>query len=523
VPYNLFNEGGVTAAQVASLTKPGTSQGDIEEQIFEGDLTGDLGKYGVKSPWANDSVGVSFGLQHIWDHLVFAPDAAELSGDLSGFGGASVAVNNAISVQEEYFEARIPIAQKQPFIEELSIEGGYRYSDYSTSGSASTYRVGGEWAPVADFKLRASYDRALRAPNILEAFSPATVTNTSIVSEDPCAPDPTTGVAIATLAQCMRTGVTAAQYGNGGSTNQIIQCPAAQCAILQSGSTSLAPETADTYSIGATFTPTFLHGFTGSIDYYDIKLTNAIGTVPISVDLAECLASGDPAFCSQIVRVPSSPTNVGGGLFGTTVAGGGYIKAITGNVAAAENRGIDFQASYRMDLEALGAAGMGSVAFNLVGTYLLSQSSTVAAGVSSYDCVGLFGPTCGSVDPVWRHTFRVTWNTPWNVLASLQWRYIGATSLDANSSQSTLALLTSLSGAGGFGPADNELESRSYLDLAAAWRVNATVTLRGGVNNILDQDPPLVSQPVAGTGAPNAYPTYDLLGRQLFVSATVKF
>ena len=523
VPYDIFSQGGVTPAQVASLTKPGTSQGDIEEQTFEGDITGDLGRYGLKFPWSDEGVGVSFGVQHIWDHLVFAPDAAELSGDLAGFGGASVAVNNAIGDQEEYFEARFPIADHQPFADHLSVEGGYRYSDYSTAGGASTYRIGGEWGPTPDFKFRASYDRALRAPSILEAFSPAVVTNTSVVSEDPCAPDPSTGKALATLAQCMHTGVTAAQYGNGGSTDKIIQCPASQCAILQSGSANLSPETADTYSIGVTFTPRFLHGFTGSIDYYDITIANQIGAVPISLDLAECLANGNPEFCSQIVRVPSSPTNAGGGLFGTTVAGGGYIKAITANVASAQNRGIDFQAAYRLNLEDVGAVGVGSLSFNFIGSYLLTQASTVAPRVAPYDCVGLFGPTCGSVNPNWRHTFRVTWNTPWNVLASLQWRYIGPTNLDANSTQQTLALLTSLSSQGGFGPADNQLETRNYLDLSAAWRVNSTVTLRGGVNNILDRDPPIISQPIAGIGAPNAYPTYDLLGRQLFVSATAKF
>ena len=108
---------------MASLNEPGTSHGSIEEQIFEGYVTGDLGKYGIKSPWANDGVGVSFGIQNRWDHLVFAPDQAELSGDLAGFAGASVAVNNAIGVQEEYFEIRIPIAQKQPFAEDLDHRG----------------------------------------------------------------------------------------------------------------------------------------------------------------------------------------------------------------------------------------------------------------------------------------------------------------------------------------------------------------------------------------------------------------
>ena len=181
-PFNIFQQGGVNSAQEKYLLETGTSHGTIEEQIFEGDLTGDLGKYGWKSPWADDGIGVSFGIDNRWDHLVFAPDQAELSGDLSGFGGASVAVNNAISVQEEYFETRVPLAQKQPYAYDLSLEGGYRYSNYSTSGGVSTYKIGGEWAPIPDIRFRASYDRAIRAASILEAFSPETVTNTSVVS-----------------------------------------------------------------------------------------------------------------------------------------------------------------------------------------------------------------------------------------------------------------------------------------------------------------------------------------------------
>ena len=83
-----------------------------------------------------------------------------------------MAVNNAIGVQEGYFETRIPIAQKQPFAEDMYLEGGVRYSDYSTSGGVTTFKVGGQWTPVESFTLRGSYDRAIRAASILEAFTP---------------------------------------------------------------------------------------------------------------------------------------------------------------------------------------------------------------------------------------------------------------------------------------------------------------------------------------------------------------
>jgi len=427
-----------------------------------------------------------------------------------------VAVDDAIGVEEGYFETRIPIAQKQPFADDLYLEGGVRYSDYSTSGGVTTYKVGGQWSPVPDFTLRGSYNHAIRAASILEAFSPATVTNTSVVSADPCS-GTAASPAAATLAQCERTGVTAAQYGNGGSTNELLQCPAGQCAIEIGGNPNLSPEIADSWTIGGLFQPTFFRGFSLSVDYWDIKIANEISALPIDLTLAECLQSGTPSLCSLIHRTP------GGSLFGTTIAGGGFIASLNQNIAASDTSGIDIQANYRLNLEDVNIHGWGSLAFSFVGTYQLTSSTTLAPGVSPYDCTGLFGPTCQTVNPTWRHTFSMTWDTPWNILARLQWRYIGGTALDANSTQSTLALLTNLSGQGAFGPGDNNMPAVNYLDLSAAWRVNTILTVRAGVNNLLDQDPPIVSQPIVGTGAPNAYPTYDLLGRQLFISATAKF
>ena len=521
VPWNIFSTGGVTQDQVQSLLRLGTSHGTIAENIFEGSLTGDLGKYGIKSPWATDGVGVNFGTQHRWDQLVFAPDEEELSGDLAGFSGASVAVDNAISVQEEYLEVRVPIAQKQPFADDLYIDGHYRYSDYSTSGGVSTYSFGGQWAPIPDVTFRGSYNRAIRAASILEAYSPVTVTNTSVVDSDPCAGVGSTP-AIATLAQCERTGVTAAEYGNGisnsvpGGTDTIIQCPAGQCATEIGGNPTLKPEVSNSYSIGATFKPSFLKGFTGSIDYWDIQIMGEIGTVPQSTSLENCLNGIDTTvFCPNVVRTPI------GNLFGDTIAGGGYIIATNQNVAYTDTSGVDFQMDYRLDLEDVGAKGVGSLSFHFNGTLQVANKTQELAGEPTFDCAGLFGPTCDTVDPKWRHIFSVTWNTPWNVLARLQWRYIGSSTFDNNSPQPILN--GSFFGEPYYDVSDNRLPAISYLDLSGAWRVNTVLTVRAGVDNLLDQDPPIISQPIAGTGEPNTYPTYDLLGRQIFVSATAKF
>ncbi|MFI4973506.1 MAG: TonB-dependent receptor plug domain-containing protein [Caulobacterales bacterium] len=514
VPWNIWTQGGVTPAQTAYLATKGTSFGSTTEQIFEGNLRGDLGKYGVKSPWAKDGIQVDFGVMNRWDFLSFAPDQAQLSGDLAGGSGASVSVNKGLTVNEVYFETRIPVVQDMPFAQEISLDGGYRYSNYSTTGGVSTYKVGGQWAPVQDIRFRASYDHAIRAASILELYTPSTVTQTSVVGVDPCAPgtdihgNPV--AATATLAQCMNTGVTAAQYGNGLSTDTIAQCIAQQCSTATGGNPNLKPEVADSYSVGFTVQPTFLKGFSGSLDYWNGSIHGIIGTIPLTTSLQNCLAGIDTAvYCANVHRGPA------GQLSGNTFADAGYIIGFNQNVAYGATSGIDIQGDYRLPLDKYG-----SLAFHLTGTALLTAKTQNLAGAPVYDCAGLYGPTCQTVNPRWRHIASLTWNTPWNVLGRIQWRYIGGTSLDGHSTQPGLAGTVSCSGCDNY---NTTLPGISYLDLAAEWRVNSLLTIRAGANNILDQDPPLISQGLTGTGEPNTYPTYDLLGRQVFVAATAKF
>jgi len=510
VPYNIFTEGGVTPAQVAYLNSRGTSSGTIGESIFEANATGDLGQYGVKLPWADDGAGVSLGVQNRRQQYDYTPDQAELSNDLSGFGGAGTEVHASLGVTELYGEVRVPLVQHKPFAEELDFEGGYRWSHYSTDVNADTYKVGLQWSPVSDIRFRASFNRAIRAPNILELFNPQSVTNTSEVSVDPCAATPS-GPATATLAQCQNTGVTAAQYGNGGSTNKIVQCPSGQCAVLNGGNPNLTPERANTYTVGFTVRPSFLPGFVGSVDWYQIKLDNVISKIPLAFSLNQCLTTGNPTFCQNVVRNPS------GLLFGTSVAGGGFINGTAVNIASAEVEGVDLQATYNLPLEKIGVPeGYGDLQFNFIGSATTHVETTPTPGAHTYDCAGLFGPTCQTVNPEWRHTLRTTWKTPWDLLVSAQWRYIGSTELETNTSDPTLTN-------GRIDTFDAKLKAVSYLDLAVIWDARKWFQVRAGINNIFDKDPQILNSAIVGTGLPNAYPTYDFLGREMFIGFTSRF
>jgi iron complex outermembrane receptor protein len=500
VPYNIFQDGGVTNEALNYLTETGTSHGTTTERIIEGTVTGNLGDYGIKSPWATDAVGVSVGFQSRRDSLTYNPDQAELSNDLSGFGGAGVIVDNSLSVTEGYGEIQIPIMQDMPFVHDLQFNGGYRYSHYSTGVNAKTYKLGMEWAPTEDIRFRGGFNRAVRAPNILELYTPQSVTNTSDVGEDPCAGATPT----ATAAQCANTGVRPGQYG------LIAQCPANQCATLTGGNLALKPEKANTYTVGFLLTPRMLPGFTASVDYYHIKLNNIISNIPLDVSMTECLNTGNPVYCANIVRNP-----VGGIIFGTTI-GGGYIVGTNTNVASEELDGVDIQAGYRLGFDTFGHEGWGSLNFDMNGSYQPHQKNTPLPGADTYDCAGLFGPTCSGIFPKWRHTLRVTWNAPHDVQLSGAWRFIGKATYEADTDEPTV-------GKGTTTQFTHKVSGVSYFDLAANWNLSEKLTLRGGINNIFDKDPPLIANAIVGGALPNTWNTYDLVGRHMFVALTARF
>jgi outer membrane receptor protein involved in Fe transport len=515
VPYDIFNAGAVTPQQLAYLYAPGTDGGSNSEQIFSANVTGQLGGYGLAAPWANDGLALNAGVERRTETLRFAPDAAELSGDLSGYGSPSVALDERVSVNEAFVELRVPLAQDRSWMKDLTLGTGYRYSVYSTAGATNTYKFDLQFAPIAETRLRATYDRVVRAPNLIELYTPLSYAGSNAVNSDPCAPtDGGATHAAASLAACMRTGVTAAQYGNGfgpaaGGTSTLAQCIDAGCGVVSGGNPALVPETADTWSLGVTFAPGAAPGLTGSIDYFHIRLKGEIGTVPESVTLNSCLATGDPTLCSQIVRTAS-------GALSGSAANGGYILSNAVNTGAALISGIDVQATYRQALR------WGALTASLVGTWLQHNAATPWRSAPSYDCAGLFGDTClnGSVSPTWRHYLRVTWETPWNAELSAQWRFIGRTGFDNNSPQPLLQNQEE----GFFDPVLTHIPNYSYLDLAAIWSVTAHIQLRAGVNNLLDKDPPFIPAEVSHqAGALNTFPTYDLLGREITVGVRATF
>lgn len=500
VPYNIFS-GSPSQEALAYITSPLQEQGTTTQQVMSGSIFGDLARFGIQSPAADTPVAIALGAEYRRDTLDRNPDEAYQSGDGFGQGGPTNPVAGSTDVWELFGEIQVPLVENRPGIEFLNFEGAYRFSEYSTGVSTDTYKAGLEWGPTSDLRVRASYQRAVRAPNVVELFSPSGIGLFDLSQNpnglyDPCAGDFDPNTAnpepAASAAACANTGVTAAQYGT------IADNPAGQFNALFGGNQDLGPETSDTITFGAVFTPSALPGFTMSIDYFDIIVEDTISTVPPSQALADCLDTGDAAFCSLVNR------GLGGTLWANPT---GFITATNINIGEISTRGVDILASYTFDLEDL-MANSGELNFELVGTYLDKLETISFPGADPFDCVGFYGSRCGTPNPEWRHKVRATWVSPFDVDVTGTWRYRGEVDLFG----------------GGNSPIHDTLDAQHYFDLAANWYAREGTSLRFGVNNVLDNDPPLSAAVGAGQGNGNTFPqVYDALGRYVFFGITQDF
>ncbi len=519
VPYNIFQTGGVTRAALTYLQTPGLQEGSVSEYVADAAITGKLGKYGIKSPLADEGIGVAFGTEYRKETLRLLPDSEFTSGDLAGQGGPTLPVSGRFSVYEFFGELSVPLIEDKPFFRSLVATGGYRYSHYSTAGSTNTYKGQVEWQPFTPIRFRASYNRAVRAPNVQELFAP---TGQSLFAgSDPCAGAAANGLVNGnTAAQCARTGVSAAQFGNivSNSANQYTQ--------FTGGNLNLTPEVSDTYSAGAVLQPGgFLKGLVISADYYNIKINNTIGTPGAQITLNQCVNTGNPVFCTLVQRDPSN-----GSLFLGTV---GQVINTNVNVGRLQTKGVDVAGSYRFDFDRIGFGSLGSLGLDYTATFLnklVASPGSVINGVSSFDCAGLYGTICSAATgiqnngfapaPKFRSKLRATVNVPGNVQFSVNWRHLSGVNVDASSPNPFLSNPSAVFAS------DRRIPSYNYFDVSTAIRVADKFSLRVGANNVFDKDPPLVGSInlSATIGNGNTYPqVWDAQGRYLFAGVTVDF
>ncbi|SMF62019.1 TonB-dependent receptor domain-containing protein [Allosphingosinicella indica] len=510
IPYDVFARNSVSDAALNYLSIPGFARAVVDQSVASASITGLLGEYGLQFPWANEGLGINVGLEYRKDSVDYRNDAAFQTGDLTGQGAPQLDVQGSFDVRELYAEARLPIVT-DGFFHYLAVEGGYRYSKYEIGGGGSfstdSFKLGLDFSPIRDIRLRASYNRAVRAPNIQELFAPQRVANNG--NSDPCAgdfnPDTPQEAPTATAAQCALTGVTAAQYGN------IVGNPAGQYSGLIGGNPNLTPEKSDTYSVGVVLQPRFLPGFAATVDYFNIKVKNTISTIGQDTIIQTCIDTANPEFCDLINRDPR------GSLWLTPA---GFVQDLNTNIGSLKTSGIDVGVSYTTDI-----GDWGNIGLNFQGTWL--DKLVTDNGVSTpYDCTGYYGIQCGTPSPEWRHKARLTYTSPEGIGLSLQWRYFDSVTVDRLSPNPTLNATPTA-------PFNEKIKAQSYFDLTSTFRIGENYSFRLGVNNILDRAPPIIGS--NGTsGVINACPgvfcsgntfpqVYDAMGRYIFAGVTLDF
>lgn len=502
VPINLFGGfGSITPAMAAYSSATALEQQGYTQKIANFNVGGPL--HGFQLPTASDPLSFVVGYEYRSESGSTVPDEClklAPTSCLGGAGGNTLPVAGGYDVNEVFTEIGIPLISDMPLFQSLNLELGYRYANYSLTGANDTWKVGLDWAVTDSFRFRVMQQRAARAPNVGELFSPF-VTGLQNSGIDPCSisqPVAQRTAALQTL--CVSTGMVAAQVW---TVQDIV---AGQIGTFEGSDPANppAPETADTLTIGFVWRPDFgglLKNAVVSLDYYDIDVKDIIGLgVPQEV-LDGCYVQGLASLCSQIVRINGDLATPGAG-----------IRLLTTNLQFQRAAGYELAVSAGIDLEDLGFdSKWGSLRFSYNANLYTVNESQTTADTPVLDCNGFYGSSC---DPT--HTFRSTQRTTWSVgdfQFSYNWRHMGKIELET--------VLRP-----GIFDAFEKIKAYNYIDLAVAWDMNSIVSFTGSVANVFDEDPPIIGNETGTTAynTGNTFPSsYDVLGRVFAIGVNIKF
>ena len=340
VPFNLFGGfGSITPAMIDFVTFERNDSSEQDQFDATANLSGNL------FDLPGGPLGLAVGLEYRNLDGRFDPDPVVAAGFSSDIPAQPT--RGGYDVKEAYAELNAPILADVPFIELLELSGAVRFSDYSTSGSTTTFRGGVNWKPIEDLRLRASYAEGFRAPSIGELFG--TQSRFDEVLDDPCSSHSSN---LAPRRFANDAEVRAACIAAGVPANGSYQQANAQISVSTGGNEALLPETSESWVAGGVYSPSWLPGLSLEANWYRIRLEGAIQAVPRSTTVLNCLLTADPATCALVTRVGGALTEVEG-----------FLQ----NIAAIRTSGIDVNLAYR-GVE----TGLGRLGFTWNNTYLLN-------------------------------------------------------------------------------------------------------------------------------------------------------
>jgi iron complex outermembrane receptor protein len=513
-PINLFGLEGDLGSQAAidyvfSLTQQVITKASIA--TVNGSIVGDIG-FGISETPIQFAVGGeyrSFTASRVSD------DASKTPGAVVGAGGAAPDIFGEYDVYDAFGELSIPVFEGEAFAESLTIDLGARYSDYSTAGTEFTWKAGGSWEVIPGLTFRGNYQRSSRAPNIGELFAPVS-TGLSNLGNDPCQGPvaPTGNLLAACLAQVPAGSPGAAAVSNG----TVLPPAAGQINITSGGNPNLGTETAKTWTVGVAFQPEAVAGLSVTIDYFNIKVTDAVSSPTVGDAIAACFdaASGTNPFCGSafISRNPNT-----GGLDGDPSNTKGLVLQQS-NLGKIATDGIDVSARYSTDI----TNNIG-LALSFDGTWTNKNKFQATSTGLDRDCVGFYSVNCGSPQSEFAFSQRTSVTFDQDYTLSLRWRYLSGIEQEPQDILDNGAAFIGTSPL--FGEVDfTKIPAESYFDLSFQWDVSENVLLTLTAQNLLDNKPAVVGSDIGSTSfnSGNIYPSsYDAQGRRYGAAVKFKF
>ncbi|HEY6125153.1 MAG TPA: TonB-dependent receptor [Steroidobacteraceae bacterium] len=465
-----------------------TNRTQLDSSIAEATIGGKA--FSLPAGDAKFSVGASWR-EETYD---FRPDLAVARGDLLGFT-RQFPLKGGFHVTDVFGELYLPVLADKRFAQDLGFTLGARLSDHSLSGSANAFKVEGSWQPVDLMRVRASYQRAVRAPSIAELFSPENE-NFPTLLEDPCDntssarrfganADAAHGGNSSIRSLCIEQGISAAsidtyRFGNG------------QVRTTGGGNPDLREEQADTVTLGVVFS---FEKVRASVDFYSIKLNDAIFSIPAGEIVLLCygfsgnnpdLRADDPA-CQAIDRLSQSSRE-------PVVPSQG-----TDNVSSLRTAGVDVQVDW-----GVGLGRAGQIDLNLLGNWLQKWEISYLPGIPVIDYRGTIGDNVGGAFPDYKLLLNARWTLA-DFGAGIRVQHLPA----MTNKYASYDPFTTV-----------DVPAITYLDANVSWRHDEQFEVRLGVENLTDETPPLYTAGVQMNTDPS---TYDVLGRRYYLRANMKF
>ncbi len=499
VPANLFGAGNLSPEAADFIRVPAVIQTDsIQQSLFNASIVGDLPSV------FSDRMQFAFGVEYRKDETEFVPDPALATNGIISLV-PSPPVAGAFEMREVFAELVIPVISDRFLAKELTVEAGYRLSDHSISGNFDSWKVAGQWEPLSGLMFRASLQEAVRAPNSQELFEAEFVGDNPFLWESDLCSASFDPVALGIDDVCVAQGVPRSEIGIYEAT------PFFLAEIQSGGNLALDPEVSETFTAGVVIRPEWAPDLSMSLDYYSIRIDNAIQYINSLQTVIDCFSMDDPnsPLCAAVER--TDPT------FNIT-------RVVEGprNIARIETEGFDLQIEYTVDLPSWLSMfnGASDLRIWFLGNHTTKNGAQTGPSAPFLDCAGLFSFPCNTNSfgtlPEYKTRTRFTYNSG-PLALSLQWRWIDGM---------VSACDTHCPGLFGLQPGElmlavPEVDSEQYFALSFDYEINDTVSLYGGIKNLANNDPPWLGFFFIQA---NTDPSiYDVYGRRYYLGATARF